>query len=879
LINICCFEMSKDIGNAKGLAKLMERNQVVLAGANSSELNRVVSYESVSAILDVIVMDIGRACPDAYFTGNDLYLNPTVLKGYLYCHVIDFFFRGGSLSVQSGTALPPTTVGYELPNALLAWLSYLGPYVEGTAKGVCQFAITASPVTGTAAGLVATGPSQATIGNAILDVPRYALDPTYKEWIRDSSATITSVDLPTLWSTYASNYSNILRNLPYPTAMMPSTIVQAPDGSAFTYPYVADNSTDTIGNCSHVTNPFCRWNEEIGILYNYESLNMKRRAFGNVRAAPEFCQQYGLNMSGVAQSTTARARVLRENFVFIMRFCDYEFGADLSNTLNFQGAQLRTLNIVPRFVSSMQYKDTMLTVYSQLLRTQTVGPGADQLNTIFLAAAAAVQFRLNRLNPRTLMCAWLSGPGDTVIGPQNVPMSQAWQNLRLPLLASQAIAELGCAINKGQLFCPVPAYVGHAWFYSRTGTRPATSWNPDSVWDFNFTSSAPQVPSWTWETQTLNAAWQTGYEALSGFVLTPNNAGGRIMSLAVSGLTAGAGFGRSDLVYPVTNNPFGGVCVLVDVFHDQGTNDEDIDMGSSGWQYKRRMYSTLAVGSNIAIGGVDMAVALFCSWHNDNTTTVQDKKDALISYKYCLEFTAGYSSDVLVTSLANATTNPGGSVVTMLSDAMMRRHSDLGSIGVMSRNDDLDACLWDALKGVIATGARLLEPVGGIIAGAACNAFVPGSGFICSNVAEHVLSVAKDLGTTATNRNAPGSKGEKIAEIAKDVNQSIKKGKNAPEQQVGHIKVDYKQGPSGPVAKAKLIRANGIIKGKYSNGRLEVSHKKKVVKTSGHGKFKQSAVPKKGNPRMSKEEAEELVVHEQIKRINKQRKMKGKKPL
>jgi hypothetical protein len=141
--------------------------------------------------------------------------------------------------------------------------------------------------------------------------------------------------------------------------------------------------------------------------------------------------------------------------------------------------------------------------------------------------------------------------------------------------------------------------------------------------------------------------------------------------------------------------------------------------------------------------------------------------------------------------LAEAMT-PGGSFVDAISAAYDRRHARvMGDYGVVSSNEDPDACLWDAVKLVAGKVAGIVQPIASEAAAIGCGAIPIVGGFasgVCASATDALFGYVKDLSDIDSNRKDSTSPVKAITQVAKEVDKM-------PRVAQGQVPINRDHGP------------------------------------------------------------------------------------
>lgn len=197
-----------------------------------------------------------------------------------------------------------------------------------------------------------------------------------------------------------------------------------------------------------------------------------------------------------------------------------------------------------------------------------------------------------------------------------------------------------------------------------------------------------------------------------------------------------------------------------------------------------------ALDSAAPLSPEEAALVLYCPWVPRTTNA---------SYaKYKLQFFDSGGVRQIQQSIASDLCSPGGVFMQMLSEAMMKRHGSISSLGIVGPNDNPDVCLWDAAKALFRTIGTTLLDIAPVAAGAGCNALAPGSGAGCSILAGTIASTVKDLAGIGSIRHSVTTPKEELSKLTKETKEVSRASKGLePQQRSTAPKVDYKPTATG----------------------------------------------------------------------------------
>jgi len=751
------------------VAKLIDQGKFTVSGARGGVVSRDLSYVEISNMLDAIVQDIHKAYPEMFIQDQFLAFFPTYLKMYLYGHVVNFLYRHQSLTMYTGGPVIPSSVGMFVPRSLLLWLGHLAPYMEGGAQGIITHTITAMPATGTTPGLTAGSPVVTNIGLSQKAVPVYKQEQSlYYELLR-SSATITSVDFPTFWSTYAADISAKLEACPYPVIAMPEECGRAPDASAWAHPYNLVATAASPSTSTQLTCVFASWNSEVAMLFLDWSTSYTLQPSSIVRTLPRPCGFYAINNSGIVENTNA-CEVFQQNFAFISRSTSLAPFEPISS-ITWDGERINTLNIA-MFPVQRYVRDILWSRINSALFNQSTGSAFTTDDVWWFASmvvAKHVEFRrVQYSNPRWEIQAVSGTVQDAGVWPA---FSWYW-DARLPLLLAQLANEIGPVVHHGQLRCPFIQSMGQPWYMIfNAGTTSPTNkyeWNANPIAGVSASNTFTVVNSIA-----LNVAWRNGYDALTTtYVRTPGICWEHLVGYVDDGIVQGAGYDRGEITWPISDSPRGGLAMLCQSNFGAGVADQDVKIGTRSLTYPIPPYIAGWRAASI-IEPFDRACYVLGHYSLAPVNTFGAAIQDLRGSKFYTAYAQDFSYNAFVEEAVIGSVTFGGTIPMLLAKAIRDRHYEGDHLGLVSSVDDNSACLVDALRGVMHTIARSSEAVVPALAGAACSVIGPVAGAACSTGASILTQKVIDLTTDKSNRQSM-SKKDVLKALEKDAQMIIK---------------------------------------------------------------------------------------------------------
>jgi len=348
------------------------------------------------------------------------------------------------------------------------------------------------------------------------------------------------------------------------------------------------------------------------------------------------------------------------------------------------------------------------------------------------------------------------------------PAPSMYLNAKLPLLLAQLANEIGPVVHHGQLRCPFIESMGVGWW----GVFATTASAPNKFqWMMNVVTGIPAVNTFKVnDAVNLDVAWRNGYSALATVVYTPLYCWERLVAVFNDGIVDGSGYGRGETTWPVSNNPRGGLSMLNQVNYSS-TIAFDVSLPFGGRTGVSVPGAPQVTGSRFTslIQPVDQACWELGLYSRSPAPTFGNAISDLRQSKYYKIYPEGWTFPAYAEEAVTETTTFGGSINMLLADAIKARHKGGSHIGFLSGEDDVDACLLDALRGVLHTIARSSENVIPALAGAACSVIGPIGTAACSTGASILTQKVIDLTTDKSNRQSM-SKKEALVALKKEAN-------------------------------------------------------------------------------------------------------------
>lgn len=739
------------------LVEQMQAKGVQVQRLPPADVTRTLTYAALSDFLDAVVMDMHRVCPEIFSTTSATNVTPGRLKAYLYVQAVHHFRQAGIL-VNTGGVSFPEAAGTACPNPLLAYLQYIGIYAEGDTTGRGKFVVPASiPVVGNT-GIAAGAVSETNISNSsqALNLLGYQLNTAQGEVILQAQAA-DSNNVIVNWNSNSDSISDILESCNYPTSPMWAVPPPIPDGSFFAF--YTRNKMGSGAGMQLFTSPFDKWDVEIAALYSLTTPSGPYGAVFAPRMGP-MDSEWPNAWTGSTYSDPFWIR--KEMFIFIIRNNTYTPGMPTEALRAYHGDPLSSFRCIPVLTHMAAWHEAVARAWQQLRDNGAAwgsgSLGATQLLSFNLVCDHAFmrRYQLNTIGEQ-------STPAFTALALQPSNADQ----LVIPAPLAQLLNDYGPVVRDGLLHLPFFQFTtGDAWFelwdvigdnsagimqMFHAATKKTTGTDADLNWQ-----------AVNGATKTLNGAWVTAYKLLTNYLYVSWYAVYRAHTIMVQFLSNGAGYGKGDILYPVSKGPRGGLVMLTRCSFGSAVTDP-LDTTNN----ITITYLPLAViGSYVPITGAEIAMAVIEGWTLSDSTFIS-------TCKYVKTFSsAGENAAVL--RYTSVTLGQGGTFLDALSNAMERRHGPMmdGSSGLTSANDNTDACLWDAIKRTVGTIAGALQPAASKAAGIGCG-MIPVIGQfakpVCEAAATNLTSLAVDASKSSTNRHAATTARKELTKYASTV--------------------------------------------------------------------------------------------------------------
>jgi len=727
----------------------MQRKGVQVQRFPPADLTRTLDYTVLSDFLDALIYDIHRVCPELFANTTPVNTTPGRLKAYLYCLVIHHFKQAGCLVNVGGISFPDCA-GASAPTPLLAWLQFIGVYAEGDTVGRAKYSVPATiPVVGTT-GIQNGAVAETAIANSSQD-PRmfgYTLNTTQVEYIlATNSADANNVIVN--WNTNSDSISDLLESSNYPTMPMWAVPPAVPDASFFGL-FCRQSLTTGAGD-QFFTNPFDKWDHEISLLY---SLSTPVGDFGAIYAT----RPGPMGTEWPLTSTTyANAYWIRkEMFIFIVRNGTYAPGIAPEQMRYYHGDKLKTFRIVPILMDFSGWHEVQAKAILQL----NANGAAFDTTQVWSTLITTEHAMMRRLQLQTI------GEGPNQFDATRQFLPSVIDELVVPAPLAQVINDLGPVVRDDILHLPCNPVANVRWY---------TNWDvlgPGDVtivgqWNYSLSRTAGAGdPVLKWSAPgcsevTLNAAWVTAYNLLTNFLYGSWVAVMRAHAQMVKFVSNGVNYGKGDFLYPVSKGPRGGLVMLTRSLFDGTVAKETTDNSMS------LTYVPLKeIGAYVPVTGAEITMVAIARFGMASATMLK-------SCKYVRMF-QNTGANAFVDRYISQTFGPGGTFQQALADAMEKRHGmnmDVSS-GLVSANDNIDACLWDSIKSIAGTIAGAIQPAASKAAAIGCGAIPVIGRFaspICEQAATNLISFATDASKSSTNRHARGSAKGELGKYKKEV--------------------------------------------------------------------------------------------------------------
>ena len=820
------------------VAKQLERIGATLLSVPTSTVVQQLTYAELSVFLDQCVHDLQVYSPElfalpAYNAGDGSgCLSTAALKLYFLGLALDWFRKQGALTSFAGFVAPDAT-GLSVPTPLLAWLSYVARYSEGGTTAVPTYSVSAMPaittqyitIGGAVASNVAMGCYSMYGYNKHVATGEYILDP--------GPSTFAGMTLLDFWPQYSKVYSEMIKRTGYPTIPMPAEVPDAPDGSFYCTIWNGGAGGPITNNNAYFGSVFHNVNQEIAHLF-YVGDEVEDHPAHPVKIFPV---QYPYNpneynrVGGVVTADNIIAvngfTKMKGYFCMVLRTMNFTLGMNVGRDKNWAGEKLTSFWPIYRPVSMEWYSQAVFSVMVEVAKISnaTVPVGSPPLFTATHMFAFMVWHHLAalvRLQPYRTEFE-VGNATDATSG--TLP---AWRTLmpgslragmKVHSALGVALNELGPVVADGRLNLPfMSQWLPTGWYDVLTQFTNTVSQGTYPASPFNFALASTTPGSWSvsfrWSNQTLDTTWITAYKAIANIagsqppqLYVPWDAATRLGELAAVASTGTVSYGRGFTFFPMSNNVRGGLGMLTQVNAENvGNNSLGSWSSQQGCEIKKLEINTYSSGTPTELATVNRSIDAL-----DSLTPLSPEEAALVLYcpwiwritnvsycKYRLQFFDVGGVRQIQESIASDLSSPGGVFMQMLSDAMMKRHGSITSLGVVGPNDNPDVCLWDAAKALFRTVGTSLLDIAPVVASAGCNALAPGSGPGCSALAGTIASTVKDLAGIGSIRHSVTSPQEELGKITKETKEVARASKGLdPQQRATAPKVDYMPSATG----------------------------------------------------------------------------------
>jgi hypothetical protein len=740
-------------GGVAALAKNVMENMMAggfqIQQLPPQDISIQLRYDVLSDFLDLLILDMFRVCPEIFSTTSTVSVRPGILKAYLYVVAMHHFKVSGILAQAGGFNFPDAS-GVCVPTPLLAWLQFIGTYEEGPVHARARYA-PASAVATLAKDEIASGAvSEAALNNSnfALALFGYQLNTAQGEIIA-LATNVDTANVITLWNTNSDAISGLLDGALYPTYAMWEKPPKVPDASYWAQPSVGgysafSTSTDPLFGCA-----FQNWDSEIACLY-------QRNSVAPVQESPPFDLRPG-PMTGewpkepTLASGFEDAYALRKMaFCLIVRNLTYEPGLPAAGLKVYHGDVLKSLRVIPMPIMIEGWHEFVARCAVQIFAN---GATYDS-NQMFALLTICEHALLRKLQMCTI------GFYNDTANLQRYFLPSDIDRLNVPAPVAMALNDFGPVIVSGHLQLPLFKWTPlKEWF---------RNWNVfgdtaiEKIFDYSLRKTAGSAdPNFTWNvastTQTISAAWVTAYVLLTNFQFVSWVAVFRLQELVIKLVSNGVAYGKGDILFSVGKGPRGGVCMFSQSVGGSLSSDLIISEASDN-SLTFDFYSLRNIGSPIPIVGPEIVMSLLCRWR----PTVSRQAE---NWKFGRAFSA-LGGNSYVDRFVNVILGPGGTFLDMFSQAMKDRHMHHDTTsGLVNGNDQVGACLWDAIKGIAGTIASAVQPA----AEAACG-FLPGGPLTnkaCGAAVKAVAAYAGDMGRTATNRKRLRTRKEELRALGR----------------------------------------------------------------------------------------------------------------
>jgi hypothetical protein len=525
---------------------------------------------------------------------------------------------------------------------------------------------------------------------------------------------------------------------------------QVPDASFFAN--YNRNSTTTGAGDAFFSNCFDNWDHEVAVLYN---LTTPTGAFGLSlanRPGP-MGSEWPTSVSTYEDMFWARKKM----FIFIVRHCTYSPGMSTEQIRYYHGDRLKSFMIIPIVPKFNAFNELVAKVAIQMVTLTGSALGA----ALSLNIWALLQVCQHALWRRLQLYTISDYPSQTITGTTFVPSTL--DSLTVPAPVAQLINDLGPVIRDSMLH--VPTITGmSAWYTYWDIFGPGNS-SISSLGNSALVKTAgtndPVIVFRAPGTGdiTVNGTYRTNWGATAGSNIWSWTCIQYLHELLTIFMTSGNNYGKGDFLYPVSKGPRGGLCMFAkDVLASSIVIDTMLGVAGAASAITMAYYPLVQMGSYVPITGAEITMAALTRFSEGSATQMG-------TVKYLRSY-AGTGQNSFVDRFVSQILGPGGTFQEALAAAMEKRHGMMmdSSSGLVSSNDNIDACLWDAIKSVAGTIAGALQPAASKAAGIGCGAIPFVGQFakpLCETAASNLVKFAADSAKSSTNRHAVNSaKGE-----------------------------------------------------------------------------------------------------------------------
>jgi len=783
---------------AMKLVEAIRKSGIQIERIPPSQCIRVLSYVEISDFLDALIADLYRLNPELFDSTATNFFNPAWLKGYFYVCVMWHLHRVGALQ-QTGGQVYPDATGYHVPVALLAWLSRIGPYSEGDCDGIVKYNTPSTlPVIGTIQMVVGAVAETAIANTTFVNLAAWQASAAGGEPYANLTAA-SAITVIQNWSNNATQISSMLKSINYACTGMPEDCAPVPDGSFFAFPAI-NNASAVASNNPMLASPFIKWDAEVASLY-YTTADIAATTNSYPAFAPRCGPMATIQPNGAAGNTfTDSFFYLKCCFVFL---CRHNPGINLLqptvvNLRAYHGEKLATFFVRTRFVDFRGFNEA---VARAIMCCFDCGAAfnSTQAYAALVAHASMLHRKLNLFSPVVINVA-------TTV--QQAACASQWD--AVPALApiAQLINEFGPTILEGNLFCPSVLYVaGNAAWFSFFDTLGSNTLQ-GQLHNYQLVNATGGTITWTSKgggaTNTLNGAWRTSYGGTAGvFLYTPWWSIAAYTRQLEQLSQAAATIAKGDITFNCSRGPRGGLSMqsLAFISGNNYTND----VWSNATQFISNALEQF--GSHVALSADDIVLAAIL-----RPNLVANVQLQLLKYLKTSSYTGQnpYLDEYIMKTIGS-----GGTFVKLLAAEMEKMHG-VGDMkyGMALPRDNMDQCLWGALKGIVGTIAQAVQPAASAAAAIGCAPIgaIPVVGqFLkpsCTVMAKNLVNYAADTSRVSTNRNEHTPVSVALAGMEKMVAESRREERTmAPEErhEIRPIKVKVVQkakSTAKPIARA-----------------------------------------------------------------------------